>query len=43
MEDQVAVLAVDGDEELRPDEGVDDLQLLLRGVAADVHVGDAVV
>ena len=34
---QVALLAVDGDEELRLDQRVDDLQLLLAGVAGDVE------
>ncbi len=43
VQHQVAVLAVDGDEVLRAHQGLDDLQLFLGGVAADVDVGDAVV
>ena len=34
---QVPLLAVDGDEELGLHQGVDDLQLLLAGVAGDVE------
>ena len=41
--DEVAVLAVDGDEVLGLEDALDDLELVLAGVAADVDVLDAVV
>ena len=41
--DEVAVLAVDGDEVLGLEDALDDLELVLAGVATDVHVLDAVV
>ena len=43
VQHHVAVLAVDRHEVLRPHQRLHDLQLFLRGVAAHVDVGDAVV
>jgi hypothetical protein len=43
MEFQMAQLAVDGDEESRPDHIDQQLHLLPAGVAGDMNIGDLVI